>query len=50
MYYGGQVGSRIAAEKYDVTRSTLENLIKALKCGHEMIFKRKLGGFDSIFD
>lgn len=41
---------RLAAEKYDVPRSTLQDRVKALKNGQEVIFKPKLGRFESTFN
>ena len=46
----GKLTVRLAARKYDVPLSTVQDRVKALKRGQKMIFKPKLGRFDSTFD
>lgn len=46
----GKLTVRLAAERYDVPRSTLQDRVKALKSGQEVVFKPKLGRFDSTFN
>ena len=40
---------RLAAERYDVSRSTLQDRERALNSGQEVIFELKLRRFDSTF-
>ena len=46
----GKLTVRLAAERYDVPRSTLQDRVKALKSGQEVVFKPKLGRFHSTFN